>query len=51
MTSYAAGKGLVQISQFLTNSTDAQWEAYKSSAAAPWDKNASLLTNRRLEKW
>ena len=43
MTSYATGTGLVQIAQFLTNSTDAQWEAYKRSAAAPWDKNASLL--------
>ena len=48
MTSYAAGTGLVQIAQFLTNSTDAQWEAYKRSAAAPWDKNASLLP---VEGW
>jgi len=48
MTSYAAGTGLVQIAQFLTNSTDAQWDAYKRSAAAPWDKNASLLP---VEGW
>ena len=29
MTSYATGTGLVQTAQFLTNSTDAQWDAYK----------------------
>ena len=48
MTSYATGTGLVQIAQFLTNSTDAQWDAYKRSAAAPWDKNSSLLP---IEGW
>lgn len=48
MTSYATGTGLVQIAQFLTNSTDSQWDAYKRSAAAPWDKNSSLLP---IEGW
>ena len=43
MTLYAGGTGLVQTAQFLTNSTSAQWDAYKMSAAAPWDKNSSLL--------
>jgi hypothetical protein len=43
MTSYATGTGLVQIAQFLTNSTDAQWDAYKRSAAASWNKNSNLL--------
>jgi hypothetical protein len=48
MTSYAAGTGLVQLSQFLTNSTDAQWDAYRRSSAAPWDANANLLA---IEGW
>jgi hypothetical protein len=48
MTSYATGTGLVQLAQFLTNSTDAQWDAYKRSSAAPWDANANLLA---IEGW
>ena len=48
MTSYATGTGLVQIAQFLTNSTDAQWDAYQRSAAASWNKNSSLLP---IESW
>ena len=36
MTSYATGTGLVQLAQFVTNTTDAQWDAYKRSSAAPW---------------
>jgi len=43
MTLYAGGTGIVQIAQFATNSTSAQWDAYKRSSAAPWDKNSSLL--------
>jgi hypothetical protein len=43
LTSYATGTGLVQTAQFLTNSTDSQWDAYKRSSAAPWDKNSNLL--------
>ena len=43
MTSYATGTGLVQLAQFLTNSTDSQWDAYKRSSAAPWDRNSNLL--------
>ena len=43
LTSYATGTGLVQLAQFLTNSTDSQWDAYKRSSAAPWDKNSNLL--------
>ena len=42
-TSYAAGTGLVQLAQFFTNSTDSQWDAYKRSSAAPWDRNSNLL--------
>ena len=44
MTSYATGTGLVQLAQFVTNTTDAQWDAYKRSSAAPWDKNSNLFT-------
>ena len=43
MTSYATGTGLVQFAQFVTNTTDAQWDAYKRSSAAPWDRNSNLL--------
>jgi hypothetical protein len=48
MTLYAGGTGIVQTAQFLTNSTSAQWEAYKRSSAAPWDKNSSLLP---IKEW
>ena len=48
MTSYATGSGLVQLAQFLTNSTDAQWDAYKRSSAAPWDSRSNLLA---IEGW
>ena len=51
MTLYAGGTGLVQTAQFLTNSTSAQWDAYKMSAAAPWDKNSSLLPIKGWKKW
>jgi hypothetical protein len=48
MTSYATGTGLVQTAQFLTNSTDSQWDAYKRSSAAPWDSRSNLLP---IEGW
>jgi len=48
MTLYAGGTGVVQTAQFLTNSTSSQWDAYKRSSAAPWDKNSSLLP---IEGW
>jgi hypothetical protein len=43
MTSYAIGKGFTELSQFLTNSTDSQWNAYKRSSAASWDATSNLL--------
>tara|TARA_R100001460_G_scaffold81004_1_gene121930 strand:- start:3 stop:4442 length:4440 start_codon:yes stop_codon:yes gene_type:complete len=43
MTSYAVGKGFTELSQFLTNSTDSQWNAYKRSSAASWDATSNLL--------
>ena len=48
MTSFAAGKGFSEISQFLTGSDQAQWEAYKRSAAAQWDSRSNLLA---IEGW
>ena len=42
-TSYAIGKGVTETAQFLTNSTESQWDAYKRSSGAPWDKNSNLL--------
>ena len=36
------GTGLVQLAQFLTNST-IHSGTYKRSSAAPWDKNSNLL--------
>ena len=43
MTSYGLGKGITELTQVLTNSTSAQWDAYKRSAASPWNKNSNLL--------
>ena len=48
ITSAAAGKGFSEISQFLTGSDQAQWEAYKRSAAAQWDSRSNLLA---IEGW
>ena len=38
-----AGTGAVKTSLALTGTTKEQWDAYKRSDAAPWDKNANLL--------
>ena len=43
LTSYAIGKGFTEIAQFLTNSTNSQWDAYKRSSAASWDATSNLL--------
>ncbi len=43
LTSYAVGKGITETAQFLTNSTSSQWDAYKRSSAAPWDKLSNLI--------
>ena len=48
ITSSAAGKGFAEISQFVTGSDQAQWEAYKRSAAAQWDSRSNLLA---IEGW
>ena len=43
LTNFAIGAGLVSTAQYLTNSTDAQWDAYKRSGAAVWDSRSKLL--------
>ena len=43
MTSYGLGKGITELTQVLTNTTSAQWDAYKRSGAAPWDRLSNLL--------
>jgi hypothetical protein len=49
MTSYGVGKGITELTQVLTNSTSAQWDAYKRSGAAPWDKLSNLLAIKGWE--
>lgn len=48
MTSYGLGKGITELTQVLTNTTSAQWDAYKRSGAAPWNKNSNLLA---IKEW
>ena len=43
LTNFAIGAGLVSTAQYLTNSTDSQWDAYKRSGAAVWDSRSKLL--------
>ena len=42
MTLYGLGKGISEVSQFLTNTTESQEDAYKRSFAASWNRNADL---------
>jgi len=37
------GKGAHAIANFVTGNSTEQWEAYKRSGAAPWDKNSNLI--------
>ena len=48
LTSFAIGKGINEVSQFLTNSTESQWDAYKRSSAASWDATSNLVA---IEGW
>jgi len=43
MTTYGFGKAISETAYYLTNSSDAQWDAWKRSAAAPWDKNGNHI--------
>ena len=43
LTNFAIGTGIVSTAQYLTNSTDSQWDAYKRSGAAVWDSRSKLL--------
>ena len=42
LATYGLGTSLAAISYNLTGSTKEQWDAYKRSIAAPWDKNSQL---------
>ena len=42
-TIYGLGKGMSEISQYLTGTTDSQEDAYKRSFAASWNRNADLM--------
>ena len=37
------GKGAHAIANFATGNTEEQWDAYKRSAAAPWDQNSNMM--------
>ena len=37
------GKGAHAVANFVTGNTEEQWEAYKRSGAAPWDKNSNMI--------
>ena len=43
MTLYGLGKGISEVSQYLTNTTESQEDAYKRSFAASWNRNADLV--------
>ena len=43
MTLYGLGKGMSEVSQYLTNTTESQEDAYKRSFAASWNRNADLV--------
>jgi hypothetical protein len=47
-TLYGLGKGISEVSQFLTNTTESQEDAYKRSFAASWNRNADLVM---LKEW
>jgi len=47
-TSFAIGKGVTEIAQFLTGTTSTQWDAYKRSGAAVWDSRSKLIP---IEGW
>ena len=47
-TSFAIGKGVTEIAQFLTGTSSTQWDAYKRSGAAVWDSRSKLIP---IEGW
>ena len=42
-TLYGLGKGMSEVSQYLTGTTESQEDAYKRSFAASWNRNADLM--------
>jgi len=49
LTLYGIGKSVSEATYYLTNSSQAQWEAYQRSAAASWDKNKNLVAIKGWE--
>ena len=43
MAFYGTGAGVTALSQALTGTSEAQWDAYKRSFGADWDRNANLV--------
>ena len=43
MAFYGTGAGITALSQALTGTSEAQWDAYKRSFGADWDRNANLV--------
>jgi hypothetical protein len=43
MAFYGTGAGVTALSQALTGTSEAQWDAYKRSFGASWDRNANLV--------
>ncbi len=43
ITNFAIGAGIINTALYLTDSTEAQWDAYKRSGAAVWDSRSALM--------
>ena len=43
MAFFGMGAGVTALSQTMTGTSEAQWDAYKRSFGASWDKNANLV--------
>ena len=50
MAFYGTGAGITALSQTMTGTSEAQWEAYKRSFGASWDKNANLVAFTAFDK-
>ena len=48
LTTYGFGKAATEMFYYLSDTTEAQWDAYKRSGAADWNKTSNLLA---LSKW
>tara|TARA_R100000426_G_scaffold41803_2_gene32289 strand:- start:559 stop:4896 length:4338 start_codon:yes stop_codon:yes gene_type:complete len=48
-TNFVIGAGITETAQFVTNSTQSQWDAYKRSGAASWDSRSKLIAIKGWE--